>query len=109
MDDFEAFSVRSLAVLAGNGNRLQSETRQSLETSMEKDKLVIQIDKTDPEVMKEVIIFMYTAKCDLNEHNGESSTRFHLPRRASLFPSIRHPRCFWSIRYQEFKSVHRSV
>lgn len=78
MADVCTFSVRWIAVLAGNGNRLKSETRQSLETTMEKDKLVIMIDKTDPEVMKEVIIFMYTAKCDLDEHNGKSSFSFYV-------------------------------
>lgn len=42
-----------------------------METLNHKDKLVIVINKTDPETMKQVVIFMYTAKCDLNESNGK--------------------------------------
>ncbi len=29
------------------------------------------INKTDPETMKQVIIFMYTAKCELSDSNGK--------------------------------------
>jgi hypothetical protein len=42
-----------------------------LETLTHKDKLVIKIDKTDPETMKQVVVFMYAGKCDLNESNGK--------------------------------------
>ena len=78
MADICTFSVRWIAVLTRNGNGLNTETSQSLETTTENDKLVILIDKTDPETMKEVIIFMYTAKCDLDEHNGKSSLSFYV-------------------------------
>lgn len=61
-----------LAVISGNFNRLETNTRNQLETLTHKDKLVIKIDKTDPEVMKQVVVFMYTGKCDLNEGNGKN-------------------------------------
>jgi hypothetical protein len=57
-------------VISGNINRLDTNTRRQLETLTDKDKLVISIDKTEPDIMKQVVIFMYTAKCELNEHNG---------------------------------------
>lgn len=60
-----------LAVISGNFNRLNFETRTQLETLTHKDKLVISINKTSPEIMKQVVIFMYTAKCDINEGNGK--------------------------------------
>jgi hypothetical protein len=58
------------AVVSGNINRLEANARNQLETLTHKDKLVIVINKTDPETMKQVVIFMYTAKCDLNESNA---------------------------------------
>jgi len=60
-------------VISGNINRLDKTTREQLQTLNEKDKLVISIEKTDPEVMKQVVIFLYTAKCELNERNGKNS------------------------------------
>ena len=60
-----------LAVISGNFNRLETNIRDQLETLTHKDKLVIKIRKTDPEIMKQVVIFMYTAKCHLNEGNGK--------------------------------------
>lgn len=60
-----------LAVISGNFNRLETNTRNQLETLTHKDKLVIVINKTDPEIMKQVVVFLYTAKCDLNEGNGK--------------------------------------
>jgi hypothetical protein len=50
---------------------LETSTRDQLQTLTHKDKLVIVINKTDPEIMKQVVVFMYTAKCDLNEGNGK--------------------------------------
>ena len=44
-----------------------------METLTEKEKLVIVIDKTDPEIMKQVVVFMYTGKCELNEGNGKKT------------------------------------
>ncbi|UJR09021.1 hypothetical protein I4U23_013270 [Adineta vaga] len=58
------------AVISGNFNRLETSKRDQLETLTHKDKLVIVINKTDPEIMKQVVVFMYTAKCDLNEGNA---------------------------------------
>jgi hypothetical protein len=60
-----------LAVISGNLNRLDSNSRTQIETLTDKDKLVITIDKTDPEIMKQLVIFLYTAKCELNEQNGK--------------------------------------
>ncbi|CAF1590154.1 unnamed protein product [Adineta ricciae] len=58
------------AVISGKFNRLDSTIREQLETLTEKEKLVIVIDKTDPEIMKQVVVFMYTGKCELNEGNA---------------------------------------
>jgi len=58
------------AVVAGDYNRLTEQTRGQLETMTHKDKLVIIINKTEPEIMKQVVIFLYTAKCDLNDGNA---------------------------------------
>jgi hypothetical protein len=58
------------AVVSGNINRLEPSARNQLEILTHKDKLVIVINKTDPETMKQVVIFMYTAKCELNEGNA---------------------------------------
>ncbi len=58
-------------MISGNINRLDTTTRERLQTLTEKDKLIISIDKTDPEIMKQVVIFLYTAKCELNERNGK--------------------------------------
>ncbi len=58
-------------MISGNINRLDTTTREQLQTLSEKDKLIISIDKTDPEIMKQVVIFLYTAKCELNERNGK--------------------------------------
>jgi hypothetical protein len=58
------------AVISGNFNRLETSTRNQLETLTHKDKLVIVINKTDAETMKQVVVFMYTAKCDLSEGNS---------------------------------------
>ena len=58
-------------MISGNFNRLETNTRNQLETLTHKDKLVIVINKTDPEIMKQVVVFLYTAKCDLNEGNGK--------------------------------------
>ncbi len=63
-----------LAVISGNFNRLEIDTRNQIETLNHKDKLVIVINKTDPEIMKQIVIFMYTGKCELNEGNGKLST-----------------------------------
>jgi hypothetical protein len=59
-----------IAVISGNINRLDTSTRSQLETLTDKDRLVISIDKTEPEIMKQVVIFMYTAKCEITDHNG---------------------------------------
>jgi hypothetical protein len=56
-----------------------------LETLTHKDKLVIVINKTDPETMKQVVIFMYTAKCDLNESNGKVLNSRKLVRKMFSF------------------------
>ncbi|CAF1662001.1 unnamed protein product [Adineta ricciae] len=58
------------AVITGNLNRLDTKTRDQLQTVTENNKLVITIEKTDPDIMKQVIIFLYTAKCELNERNA---------------------------------------
>jgi hypothetical protein len=59
-------------VISGNHTRLQDDQRKRLEVLTDNEKLIIVIEKTEPEVMKEVIIFLYTAQCDLNEHNGNN-------------------------------------
>lgn len=64
------FSFSIEAVISGNFNRLEDNTRAQIETMTHKDKLVIVINRTEPEIMKQVVIFMYTAKCDLDESNG---------------------------------------
>ncbi|CAF3443787.1 unnamed protein product [Rotaria sp. Silwood1] len=61
------------AVMSGNYSRLDLKTKNELETSTKNNKLVISITRTSPEIMKQVIIFMYTANCELNERNA-----FHL-------------------------------
>ncbi|UJR37189.1 hypothetical protein I4U23_029897 [Adineta vaga] len=58
------------AVISGSVNRLDTTTREQLQTVTENNKLIISIDKTDPEIMKQLIIFLYTAKCELNERNA---------------------------------------
>ncbi|CAF1494533.1 unnamed protein product [Rotaria sordida] len=58
------------AVMSGHISRLDPNIKNELTTTTKNDKLVISIDKTDPETMKLVIIFLYTAKCDLNERNA---------------------------------------
>ncbi len=63
------FLIIIIAVISNNFNRLEPNSRNQLETLTHKDKLVIKIDKTDAETMKQVVIFMYTAKCELNESN----------------------------------------
>jgi hypothetical protein len=62
-----------IAVISTNFNRLETNTRNQLETLTQKDKFIIVINKTEPEIMKQVVIFMYTAKCELNEGNGKFS------------------------------------
>ncbi|CAF2097025.1 unnamed protein product [Rotaria magnacalcarata] len=57
------------AVISGNFNRLPNDEREQLETMTHKDKLVININKAVPEIMKQVIIFMYTGRCELDESN----------------------------------------
>ncbi|CAF4145443.1 unnamed protein product [Rotaria sp. Silwood2] len=61
------------AIMSGNNSRLDPDIKKGLETSVRNNKLEISIDKTLPEIMKQVIIFMYTAKCELNERNGTFS------------------------------------
>ncbi|CAF2925525.1 unnamed protein product [Rotaria sp. Silwood2] len=58
------------AVISGNFNRLSLDERNRIQTMPDTDKLTIVIDKTDPEIMKHVVIFMYTGKCDLDEGNA---------------------------------------
>ncbi|CAF1466527.1 unnamed protein product [Rotaria sordida] len=58
------------AVMSGHINRLDLDKQKELATSTKNDKLIISINKTDPETMKLVIVFLYTAKCDLNERNA---------------------------------------
>ncbi|CAF3667655.1 unnamed protein product [Rotaria sordida] len=58
------------AVMSGHINRLDLDKQKELATSTKNDKLIISINKTDPETMKQVIVFLYTAKCDLNERNA---------------------------------------
>ncbi|CAF2611549.1 unnamed protein product [Rotaria sp. Silwood2] len=58
------------AIMSGNNSRLDPDIKKGLETSVKNNKLVISIDKTLPEIMKQVIIFMYTAKCQLDERNA---------------------------------------
>ncbi|CAF0881106.1 unnamed protein product [Adineta steineri] len=58
------------AVISDNINRLDTTTRDQLKTLVEKNKLVITIDKTDAETMKQVVVFLYTSKCELNERNA---------------------------------------
>ena len=67
-------------MISGNFNRLETQVRNQLETLTHKDKLVIVINKTEPQIMKQVVIFMYTAKCELNETNG----KIHLNRLSSF-------------------------
>lgn len=61
-------------MISGNFNRLETSARSQLETLTHKDKLVIVINKTDPEIMKQIVVFMYTGKCELNESNGKLPT-----------------------------------
>ncbi|CAF4480566.1 unnamed protein product [Rotaria sp. Silwood2] len=61
------------AVLSGNNSQVDPKKTQGLETSIKNGKLVISISNTDPEIMKQVIIFMYTAQCELNERNGTNA------------------------------------
>ncbi|CAF3871172.1 unnamed protein product [Rotaria sp. Silwood1] len=58
------------AIMSGNNSKLDPDIKKELQTLHKNDKLVIFIKKTDPEIMKQVIIFMYTAKCELNERNA---------------------------------------
>ncbi|CAF1330248.1 unnamed protein product [Rotaria sordida] len=58
------------AVMSGHISRLDPDTQKELLTPPKDDKCVITIGRTDPETMKRVIIFLYTAKCDLNERNA---------------------------------------
>ncbi|CAF2884119.1 unnamed protein product [Rotaria sp. Silwood2] len=58
------------AIMSGNYSRLDPDIKKGLKTSGKNNKLVISIDKTLPEIMKQVIIFMYTAECELNERNA---------------------------------------
>ncbi len=48
-----------IAAISDNLNRLDTNTNDQLATLTDKDKLVISIDRTDPEIMKQVIIFLY--------------------------------------------------
>ena len=67
------------------------------------------INKTDVETMKQVVIFMYTARCELNENNGrhEQCDEQSVARRSlsSLLPSRRR----WSLRHQGSEGSHRSM
>ncbi|CAF0966416.1 unnamed protein product [Rotaria sp. Silwood1] len=58
------------AIISGTINRLGEDERNQIEVMTDKDKLILKIDKTDPEIMKHVIIFMYTGKCELDESNA---------------------------------------
>lgn len=58
------------AVISGTYNRLDPNTREQIESTIHKDKLVISINKIDPEIMKQVVIFMYTAQCEIDESNA---------------------------------------
>ena len=67
------------AVISGNFNRLESNLRDRLESLTHKDKLVIKIRRTDPDTMKQVVFFMYTGRCQMNESNGtERMNQFDL-------------------------------
>ncbi|CAF4678761.1 unnamed protein product, partial [Rotaria sp. Silwood2] len=50
------------AIMSGNNSRLDPDIKKGLETFVKDDKLIISIGKTSLETMKQVIIFMYTAK-----------------------------------------------
>ncbi|CAF1051086.1 unnamed protein product, partial [Didymodactylos carnosus] len=58
------------SVLNNEYNQLDDRTRHQLETHQHNGKLVIIIKKTDPQIMKDVVIFMYTGKCELKESNA---------------------------------------
>ncbi|CAF1087950.1 unnamed protein product [Rotaria sordida] len=58
------------AVISANFNRLPMDERNRIQTMSDTEKLTIVIDKTDPEIMKEVVIFMYTGQCALDEGNA---------------------------------------
>ncbi|CAF2989338.1 unnamed protein product, partial [Rotaria sp. Silwood2] len=58
------------AIMSGNNSRLDPDIKKGLETFVKDDKLIISIGKTSLETMKQVIIFMYTAKCQLDERNA---------------------------------------
>ncbi len=73
-------------MISENINRLDTTTRQQLQTLTEKDKLVISIDKTDPEIMKQVVIFLYTAKCQINERNGKTYFYIFIPQKLIFQP-----------------------
>ncbi|CAF0773185.1 unnamed protein product [Rotaria sp. Silwood1] len=58
------------AIMSGNDSRLSPDTIKELQPSEKNDKLEISITKASPEIMKQVIIFMYTTECELNETNA---------------------------------------
>lgn len=58
------------AAISQNGGPIDLELRTRLETLIHKEKLIIKIDKTEPEIMKQVVIFMYTGKCEINDSNS---------------------------------------
>lgn len=68
------FSVY-LAAISGNINRDNPPARDQLTAVSKDQKIVINIDRTDAETMKHVVIFLYTGRCELNESNGKQHFR----------------------------------
>ena len=70
---------------------------------------MIVIDKTEPEIMKQAIIFMYTGKCGLTDQNGKDFFVMDLNFVVELDRrSLRPTRYCRTVRYQKFESLHRS-
>ncbi|CAF3476876.1 unnamed protein product [Rotaria socialis] len=57
-------------VISNNMNRLNGDQRKQLEINEQNGQLIITINKTDKDTMRQVVLFMYTAKCDINKHNA---------------------------------------
>lgn len=59
--------MRSSDVISTHINELET----SRASSANNEKFIINIDKTHPDIMKELVVFLYTGQCDLNQENGK--------------------------------------
>lgn len=60
-----------IGVISNKMHGLTADLRNELERNEQNNIMVITIKNTDTEIMKQVVIFMYTAKCDINKRNGK--------------------------------------